>query len=175
LFGVKEATMNQARIREQVEAAALEGDLQRFMRLVETHGPAAVLLDDDPEELTSLHYASSFGSTPVVDYLLSAAVGADPCAARGNAFTPLHAAAMNGHTAACDALLSKGAKVNAQTDPQGYSPLHSAAFAGHLDTVLLLLRAGADPGLKNYRGETPADTAKRTGQTEVAQRLNRHA
>lgn len=79
---------------------------------------------------------------------------------------------MNGHAAVCASLLHAGAVVNAQTDPQGYSPLHSAAFAGHLDAIRVLLAHGADRGLTNYRGERPADTARRQGQTVAAQFLD---
>jgi hypothetical protein len=32
----------------------------------------------------------------------------------------------------------------------------------------MLLAHGADRGLINYRGERPADTARRTGQAETA-------
>jgi uncharacterized protein len=49
-----------------------------------------------------------------------------------------------------------------------YLPLHSAAFAGHLATIGLLLERGANRVLQNYRGETPAETAHRTGQHAAA-------
>jgi ankyrin repeat protein len=78
---------------------------------------------------------------------------------------------MHGHTSICERLLALGADVNAQTDPQKYAPLHSAAFAGHVETLRLLLEHGADRSLLNYRGETPAATAKRTGQWAAVELL----
>ena len=71
----------------------------------------------------------------------------------------------------CVVLLGAGAEVNAQTNPQGYAPLHSAAFAAHVAAIEVLLAHGADRGLVNYRGERPADTARRTGQTTALIRL----
>jgi ankyrin repeat protein len=74
---------------------------------------------------------------------------------------------MQGHAAVCEVLLAADAGVNVQTDPQGYAPLHSAAFAGHVEAMRVLLAHGADRALVNYRGERPADTARRTGQAEA--------
>src|SRR4051812_13279001 len=103
----------------------------------------------------------------MVEFLLSPAVGADPRAARNNNFTPLHGAAMKGHARVCEALLRAGAGVDVQTSPQGYAPLHSAAFGGHGEAVRVLLAHEADRDLLNYRGERPADTARRQGQIQV--------
>lgn len=154
-----------------VKNAAISGDVASLMQLAVAHGAAAVRLDSDPQELTSLHLAAAAGQLSVVEYLLSPAVGADPRAARINNFTPLHSAAMKGHAAVCELLLAAGAGVNVQTDPQAYAPLHSAAFAGHLEAIRVLLAHGADRGLVNYRNERPADTARRTGQAEAVRLL----
>ena len=158
-------------LRDAIQRAAMAGDLDAIREFVATEGAAAVRLDDEPRELTALHLAAAAGRSEIVEYLLSPAVGADPRAARNNNFTPLHSAAMFGHAAVCSTLLGAGAEVDVQTDPQGYAPLHSAAFAGHLEAIAVLLAHGADPTLLNYRGERPADTARRQGQTEAAQFL----
>jgi len=50
-------------------------------------------------------------------------------------------------------LITKGANVNVQTEPQKYAPIHSASFGGHLDTIKVLVNNGADLNLKNYRDE----------------------
>ena len=160
-----------ASIAEAVRSAALAGDVAALEVLVDTHGGAAIRLDDDPAELTTLHLAAASGSVEAVRLLLAPPVEADPRAARNNDFTPLHAASMQGHAAVCQVLISAGAGVNVQTDPQRYAPLHSAAFAGHVEVIRVLLAHGADRGLMNYRNERPADTARRTGQIEAVREL----
>ncbi|MDB4324821.1 ankyrin repeat domain-containing protein [bacterium] len=159
-------------LRETADDACKAGDLELLERLAASRGPEALRLDDDLEELTGLHYAAASGCLDLVRFFLSPAIGSDPTAARGNNFTPLHGAAMFGHTAVCEALLEAGADVNTQTKPQGYAPLHSAAFGGHVETIRLLLLHGADRGLLNYRDERPADTANRTGQLEATHLLD---
>jgi cytohesin len=158
-------------LAEAVRSAATAGDVAALRHLVATHGGTAVRLDTDPDELTTLHWAAASGNVETVRYLLAPPVGADPRAARNNNFTPLHSAAMQGHAAVCLVLLNAGAQVNVQADPQGYAPLHSAAFAGHVEAIRVLLVHGADRGLFNYRGERPADTARRTGQAEAVRVL----
>lgn len=160
-----------AMVEEAVQQAAMAGDVAALEKLVATHGGAAIRLDGDPMELTALHWAAAGGSTEAVRFLLAEPVNADPRAARNNNFTPLHSAAMHGHAAVCEILLGAGADVNVQTNPQGYAPLHSAAFAGHIAAIRVLLAHGAKRELRNYRNERPADTARRTGQTETAQML----
>jgi cytohesin len=156
---------------EVVKNAALTGDVAALRQLVATHGGPAVRLDGDPIELTALHWAAASGNVEAVRFLLAPPVEADARAARNNNFTPLHSAAMQGHAAVCEVLLGAGAGVNVQTDPQGYAPLHSAAFAGHIEAIRVLLAHGADRRLVNYRGERPADTARRTGQAEAVRVL----
>ena len=158
-------------IAEAVKNAAIAGDVAALTRLVAAHGGPAIRMDSDPAELTTLHWAAASGSVEAVRFLLAAPVEADPCAARNNNFTPLHSAAMQGHAAVCELLIGAGAAVNVQTNPQGYAPLHSAAFAGHVEAIRVLLSHGADRGLVNYRGERPADTARRTGQAEAVRVL----
>ena len=158
-------------LAEAVKKAAVAGDAAALRQLVATHGGPAIRLDGDSAELTALHWAAASGSVEAVRFLLGPPVGADPRAARNNNFTPLHSAAMQGHAAVCEVLLAAGAGVNVQTDPQGYAPLHSAAFAGHVEAIRVLLAHGADRTLVNYRGERPADTARRTGQSEAVRVL----
>jgi ankyrin repeat protein len=157
--------------KDAIISAAKVGDVAALARFVEDHKAAAVRLDDDPGELTTLHWAAASGSIDAVRFLLARPFEADPKAARNNNFTPLHSAAMQGHAAVCEILLAAGAGINVQTDPQGYAPLHSAAFAGHIEVIKVLLANGADRTLTNYRGERPIDTARRTGQGEATRLL----
>ena len=121
-------------------------------------------------ESTDLFALAQRGDVEQLARLLEA--GADPNEKRGNAFTALHAAAMHGHTASCRVLLDHGADPNAQTDPQGYAPIHSASFADHIETVHLLMQRGASTTLRNYRNETPLDTALRTDALRVVAHLS---
>lgn len=155
-------------LRTTIEQAIQSGDLEAISHLLTSHGADALRLDDSPGELTALHWAAAAGHRPIVEFLLSPAVGSDPRAARDNRFTPLHGAAMHGHTGVCELLLKAGADPNARTEPQLYAPLHSAAFAGHVSTIKVLLAAGADPTLRNYRNERPAETATRQNQLVAA-------
>ncbi len=147
--------------------AARSGDLDALRQLTAAEGVDAVRMDDDPDELTTLHVAAGAGHLAIVEYLLSPAVKADPRASGTNNFTPLHSAAMNGHAAVCEALLRAGAEVDIQTDTQQTAPLHNAAFGGHLETIQVLLAHGADRTLVNSRGERPVNTARRQGRAEA--------
>jgi ankyrin repeat protein len=157
--------------KADLKQAAKLDDVSTLLAYADANGADAVRGNDDPQELTILHYAAAAGSVKVVRFLTSDAVGADVNAIRRNNFSPLHGAAMNGATEVCNLLLEAGAHPDVQTEPQSYAPLHSAAFGGHIDAVEALLRGGARPDVCNYRGETPAQTARRQGHTRVAERL----
>jgi ankyrin repeat protein len=157
--------------KDAVRYAATHGDVDALRRIVSEEGAAAVRLDDDAGDLTTLHHAAAAGQHEVVAYLLSPSVGADARAARMNHFTPLHSAAMTGHAAICEALLAAGAEVNVQTEPQGYTPLHSAAFGGHMEVIQVLIHHGADRAMLNHRRERAADTARRQGKVAASHLL----
>ena len=152
----------------QARDAARRGDRAALDRLLELHSAADVRAEDDPLELTSLHLAAASGNEEIVDFLLSEAISSDPTAARVNNFTPLHAAAMHGWARVCTRLLEAGADPDVQTEPQGYAPLHSAAWGGHVEVIRVLLESGAQRDLRNHRGETPIETARRQGQDAAA-------
>ena len=50
----------------------------------------------------------------------------------------------------------------------------AATFGGHIDAVSKLLKAGARTDLRDARGATAADWAKRLGHTEIRQLLLGH-
>ena len=52
-------------------------------------------------------------------------------------------------------------------DPFGNTLLHSAVVSGDLEEVQRLLAAGADPGIANGDGRTPADAAALLGHAEI--------
>lgn len=66
--------------------------------------------------------------------------------------------------------LVAGTTVNG-TDYLGNTLLHAAAQAGKSEAAAWLLSEGADPAVKNYAGETPADLAAKRGFTKLAAEL----
>ena len=85
-------------------------------------------------------------------------------------WSALHYAATNGHDEIVSYLLTKGADVNARTDA-GVTPLYMAARGMYRKTVMMLLRAGAYRDLCNVQGQSPADAARKAGDTELADYL----
>lgn len=70
-------------------------------------------------------------------------------------------------------LIESGADINYR-DPDGYTALHHAVKKKFtLKRIRELLDLGADPGVKNAAGETPAEMAMRLGQPGAAKLLAR--
>ena len=66
--------------------------------------------------------------------------------------TPLMWASEEGHLDVVQALLTKGADVNAKTFENGMTPLMWASEEGHLDVVQVLITKGADVNAKEIEG-----------------------
>ncbi|KAL8822395.1 MAG: hypothetical protein Q9191_006868 [Dirinaria sp. TL-2023a] len=73
--------------------------------------------------------------------------------------TPLQIAALEGFTETVQFLLDEGCIVDCK-NVDGDTPLIDAVENGHLDVVMQLLKAGADPRLRNGRGDEPLDLVK---------------
>ena len=113
-----------------------------------------VLSCRDADGRTPLHYACCHGRYESAIYLLTA--GAEPTLADTVGFTALHFAAAYGHLRAIVLLNQFDPKLVDVTDRRGQTPLHVACQAEppHPDVVSLLLRLGADIGVKDADEQT---------------------
>lgn len=84
---------------------------------------------------------------------------ADP---RGWQRSPLHIAALEGHRAVVELLLSRGAEVNA-VSKYGDTPLHFALTNGNTDIITALYKSGADVTIENDDGETATSLGAKIG------------
>ena len=80
-------------------------------------------------------------------------------------WTPLHYAATNGHLNVINLLLDQHAYIDAAS-PNGTTPLMMAAEYSAATTVQLLLEAGADPSIKNGKGLSALDFARRADRQD---------
>ncbi|XP_045487875.1 palmitoyltransferase Hip14 [Pieris rapae] len=81
--------------------------------------------------------------------------------------TLLHWAAINNRREIIEYLLSKGAKVDAIGGELQSTPLQWATRQGHLEATVLLVRAGADPTLRDAEGCGSLHLAAQYGHTAV--------
>ena len=84
--------------------------------------------------------------------------------------TALHLAAIRGHEAVVEALLSWGAIVDLK-NPRGATPLFAACQQGHLASVLVLLKAGASVSMPNNNGGLPIHIAAQENRVEIVRIL----
>lgn len=105
-----------------------------------------------------LHYRALEGDIEGIRDRLAAGDSVDATDSAG--FTPLHFATQQSQLAAAAALLDGGASIDAQ-DAYGNTPLWRAVFGRGSDPELvwLLIRAGADPDIKNLSDKSPRDMA----------------
>lgn len=89
-------------------------------------------------------------------------------------WTALHYAAAGPNEAVVRWLLTQGAEKDARS-PNGTTPLMMAAGYGGLSGADVLIEAGADVTLRNDHQMTAADFARRAGQDDFADRLDKLA
>jgi ankyrin repeat protein len=90
-------------------------------------------------------------------------------------WTPLHLAAFFGERRVAEALLDRGAQVDARsTNRMQNTPLHAAAAGGNTSVVALLLERGADPNARQEGGWTALHAAAQSGNGEMVALLLRH-
>jgi ankyrin repeat protein len=146
--------------------ASMTGDLENVTLLLQ-HGadPSA-----GSQGRTPLAQAVTFGYPDIVQALISAGAPADMKESSG--INLLHWAAIANRPEVIPALFMAGVPVNAQ-DENGYTPLMYAATIDFGDTELVktLLRAGADPGIRNGDGRNACEQAKYYRHTQIEDAL----
>lgn len=113
-----------------------------------------------------MHHSALNGHREIVALLLDHEASANVVDGQGS--TPLHLAAWTGNTDVVRLLLERGpslANVN-HANQEHETALHFAAQYGHTESVALLLAHGAEPGLRNVRGESPLDLAAQYGRLD---------
>ena len=128
--------------------ASMTGDLEN-VKLLLAHGA-------DPS--AALAQAVTFGYPDIVRALISA--GAPAKLTEGSGINLLHWAAIANRPDVIPALVEAGVSINAQ-DEAGFTPLMYAATIDFGDTASLraLLKAGADPKIRNSDGRTAVEQA----------------
>lgn len=121
---------------------------------------------------TALHFACFFGQKSAGLVLLEH--GADPAAVARNPMKvmPLHSAASARNLVLAQALLERGAPVDAR-QAMGWTALHAAAQNGDKAMAELLLAHGADPRAKNDDGVDGVELAKKGGHAEIVKLLEK--
>jgi uncharacterized protein len=89
-------------------------------------------------------------------------------------WTPLHYAASGPQPKVLALLLDRGAAIDAAAQ-NGATALMMAASYGSEDGATLLLARGANPGLRDKRGQSAADFARSAGRDKLALRLEQAA
>ncbi|HEX4136054.1 MAG TPA: ankyrin repeat domain-containing protein [Bryobacteraceae bacterium] len=130
--------------------AAMTGDLEN-VELLLAHGSGSLS--------AALSQAVTFGYPDVVRTLLSA--GASAKVTDSSGINLLHWAAIANRPQVISDLAKAGVAINARDDA-GFTPLMYAATIDFGDTASLraLLKAGADPKIRNDRGHTATEQAR---------------
>ncbi len=90
-------------------------------------------------------------------------------------FQPLGLACFFGHLETAEYLIKAGAQINSPSkNGLQAAPIQSAAAAGHFEIVLLLLRHGADPNIREQGGYTPLHAAAQNGDIDLLRALIVH-
>jgi quinoprotein dehydrogenase-associated probable ABC transporter substrate-binding protein len=137
------------------------------VRVLAAHGgdPNAV----SAQNFTPLGIATQYGKDQAAVALIQA--GADPGRPIGDAgYTPLMLATAAHANTVVQALLGKGADVNARNGG-GVTALMIAAANGRDDLVEMLVRAGADVKARTERGDTAMSIARAKGNEKVIRLL----
>ena len=144
--------------------AAERGQKKSVERLIQL---GAMVNVSDDWGMTPLIQAVNSGNVDTVRVLLNNGARMEMTDLRG--FNALMYAARGGHSDILRVLLEHGSGVN--VPGQKTSPLHQASTFGHLECVQLLLKAGAEPFMRDIHGQLPIELATQTDQVDVVKCL----
>ncbi|XP_043979984.1 ankyrin repeat domain-containing protein 27 isoform X1 [Gambusia affinis] len=151
---------------EKLLRAVADGDVEMMRYLLEWTDE-----EEDEGELESeshlchpLCQCPNCGPAQKLPLHLAGALGVNSCNADG--FTPLHVAALHGHSSLAALLIRHGANVNARTI-QSATPLHLASQNSHVQVVRFLLECNAKLNKKDHYGNTPLIHACLCGNLET--------
>ena len=143
-------------LEDRLYEACRAGDIETAKELLELRA------DPDAQNAgfdTPLHVAIEAGNIEVAKLLLD--YGADPNKKNYRGYSPLFKAILGEHINLLGALLAHGADPDGDKDPRnGDTTLHKAARGGIIELAIVLLYFGANPTIRNYRGETPENIIK---------------
>eukprot|EP00947_MAST-08B_sp_MAST-8B-sp1_P003347 g3347.t1 len=111
---------------------------------------------------TATHIAAQKGHAGIVAALAVAGADVDHRETELG-YTPLIVAASNGRGKVVSVLVEEGEATVDLANKDGGTPLHMAAFMGNQAVCELLLKHGADPAVKDNRGETARQWAEGRG------------
>jgi cytohesin len=153
---------SQAAAEEAMETAVLKGQVEIVRILLESGFDVNKPTVDGS---TYLHDAALKNQKKIAELLLRCGAHADALNQTGG--TPLHDAALGGSVDVINLLLDRGANINAADREAGATPLMLAASLDRASAIAALLKRGADPALKDARGMTALDRAKKTEDPET--------
>ncbi|XP_036962869.1 ankyrin repeat domain-containing protein 27 isoform X1 [Acanthopagrus latus] len=156
---------------EKLLRAVADGDVEMVRYLLEWMDE-----DEDDEEdfrpdallCHPLCQCPNCAPTQKLSVLQAGTLGVSSCNVDG--YTPLHVAALHGHSALAALLIRHGANVNARTN-QSATPLHLATQNSHIQVVRFLLECNAKLNKKDHYGNTPLIHACLCGNVETATTL----
>lgn len=133
----------------------------------------SIVIDDGEASGAKLRAMALNGALPVLRGLL-ATIARQPDGgsailneAGTDGQTALHIAAQHGHDKVVAMLVDAGAAVDAVNEVTGRTPLHVSCVAGHSNCVAQLLKAGAEEMMRDKRGRTALEAARRAKQQAV--------
>ena len=98
----------------------------------------------------------------------------DPNTADQKGYTALNWAAYKGHLAIVEALVSRGADVNRNSNERRYTPLMNAAAIGNKQITSYLLRHGANAALEDLDGYAAISWSLEKGYDDVTRMIRDH-